>query len=304
MSLLERTRGWPPRLQRTFGRQVEIPSASEFGDWCRALVSVPERWGGAHRLLVAVAVATAAFALGVQGSRALGLDRNDSTDSAALTELARRVDDARTKASELPALRQAIAALPAPAARSNATWPAAWQSIATLATKSGMTLQSVEPREGVAGGPEAGHVVALEAQSDFASFAAFLSALSMLPMLVVPAELALEREAHGLRLRAALEIHDSLPGVPALRTGDAPSRFGDPFGGPPALAPGPASDLRLTGLMIEGARSLAVIEAGGEGAVYLPGQMLGNECLVRVGPASVTLAHETGTRVVTIGADS
>jgi len=254
---------------------------------------------------VAVVVASAGFALGVQGGRALGLDSNDAADRAELAELARRLDDARAKASALPALRQATEARSASAVREeDATRPTAWQPITALITRSGMTLRSVGPGERVTGGPEPGRVVRLEANANFASFAAFLSALSTLPMLIVPAELTLERDANGLRLRTALEIHDSLPGIPARAADDAPSAFGDPFGAPAALAPAPASELRLTGLMIEGARSLAVIEADGRGAVYLPGQRLGDERVMRIGAASVTLARETTTRVLTIGADS
>lgn len=303
MSRPERACTWFSRLRRTFARRIEMPRASELGEWCRALVSVPERWSGAHRLLAAVAIASAGFALGVQGSKALGLDPNDAS-GAALADLQRRVDDVRSKASALPALRQAVQALPAPVADSEATQPTAWQSIAAVATRSGMMLQSVEPGERTAASREAGHVVRIEAHSSFASFLAFLSALSRLPVLAVPAELKLERQAHGLVLQAVLEIHDSLPGVPVRPADGIRTAFGDPFVAPPAVGRGPASELRLAGLMIEGTRSLALIEADGEGAIYLPGQMLGNERLLRIGAASVTLARERGTRVLTIGADS
>jgi len=347
MSLFERMRTSPSGLLRTFGRPVGMPRPSELGEWCRTLVSMPERWGGSHRLLMAVAVASVAFALAVQGCRALRHDRSDTTDSAALAALAHRLDDARSKASALPELRQAVQGcralrhdrsdttdsaalaalahrlddarskasalpellqavqgLPAPAVPSDGMRPTAWQSIAALAERSGMTLQSVEPGERAAGGEQAGHVVRLAAKSSFASFVAFLSALSTLPVLVVPAELELEHGAQGLLLQAELEVHDSLPSVPASHAGEIGGPSGDPFRAPPAAVPSPASELRLTGLMIEGARSLALIEVEGQGAVYLPGQMLGNERLMRIGSASITLAHQTGTRVLAIGAGS
>jgi len=304
MSLFERMRTSPSELLRTFGRPVGMPRPSELGEWCRTLVSMPERWGGSHRLLMAVAVASVAFALAVQGCRALRHDRSDTTDSAALAALAHRLDDARSKASALPELRQAVQGLPAPAVPSDGMRPTAWQSIAALAERSGMTLQSVEPGERAAGGEQAGHVVRLAAKSSFASFVAFLSALSTLPVLVVPAELELEHGAQGLLLQAELEVHDSLPSVPASHAGEIGGPSGDPFRAPPAAVPSPASELRLTGLMIEGARSLALIEVEGQGAVYLPGQMLGNERLMRIGSASITLAHQTGTRVLAIGAGS
>ena len=304
MSLFERMRTSPSGLLRTFGRPVGMPRPSELGEWCRTLVSMPERWGGSHRLLMAVAVASVAFALAVQGCRALRHDRSDTTDSAALAALAHRLDDARSKASALPELRQAVQGLPAPAVPSDGMRPTAWQSIAALAERSGMTLQSVEPGERAAGGEQAGHVVRLAAKSSFASFVAFLSALSTLPVLVVPAELELEHGAQGLLLEAELEVHDSLPSVPASHAGEIGGPSGDPFRAPPAAVPSPASELRLTGLMIEGARSLALIEVEGQGAVYLPGQMLGNERLMRIGSASITLAHQTGTRVLAIGAGS
>jgi hypothetical protein len=304
MSLFERMRTSPSGLLRTFGRQVGMPRPSELGEWCRTLVSMPERWGGSHRLLMAVAVASVAFALAVQGCRALRHDRSDTTDSAALAALAHRLDDARSKASALPELRQAVQGLPAPAVPSDGMRPTAWQSVAALAERSGMTLQSVEPGERAAGGEQAGHVVRLAAKSSFASFVAFLSALSTLPVLVVPAELELEHGAQGLLLQAELEVHDSLPSVPASHAGEIGGPSGDPFRAPPAAVPSPASELRLTGLMIEGARSLALIEVEGQGAVYLPGQMLGNERLMRIGSASITLAHQTGTRVLAIGAGS
>lgn len=304
MSLFERMRTSPSGLLRTFGRPVGMPRPSELGEWCRTLVSMPERWGGSHRLLMAVAVASVAFALAVQGCRALRHDRSDTTDSAALAALAHRLDDARSKASALPELLQAVQGLPAPAVPSDGMRPTAWQSIAALAERSGMTLQSVEPGERAAGGEQAGHVVRLAAKSSFASFVAFLSALSTLPVLVVPAELELEHGAQGLLLQAELEVHDSLPSVPASHAGEIGGPSGDPFRAPPAAVPSPASELRLTGLMIEGARSLALIEVEGQGAVYLPGQMLGNERLMRIGSASITLAHQTGTRVLAIGAGS
>jgi len=304
MSLFERMRTSPSGLLRTFGRPVGMPRPSELGEWCRTLVSMPERWGGSHRLLMAVAVASVAFALAVQGCRALRHDRSDTTDSAALAALAHRLDDARSKASALPELLQAVQGLPAPAVPSDGMRPTAWQSIAALAERSGMTLQSVEPGERAAGGEQAGHVVRLAAKSSFASFVAFLSALSTLPVLVVPAELKLEHGAQGLLLQAELEVHDSLPSVPASHAGEIGGPSGDPFRAPPAAVPSPASELRLTGLMIEGARSLALIEVEGQGAVYLPGQMLGNERLMRIGSASITLAHQTGTRVLAIGAGS
>jgi hypothetical protein len=304
MSLRERTRTWPSGLLRTFGRPVEMPPPSELGEWCRTLVSTPERWGGAHRLLMAAAVASAAFALAVQGGKALRPDRRDATDSATLAALAHRLDDARSKASALPELRRAVQGLPGSAVPSDAMRPTAWQAIAALATRSGMTLQSVEPGDRAAGGEEAGHVIRFAAKSSFASFVAFLCALSTLPILVVPAELKLEHGAQGLLLQAVLEVHDSLPSIPAPRAGELGGPSGDPFGAPPAAVPSPASELRLTGLMIEGARSLALIEADGQGAVYLPGQMLGNERLMRIGSVSITLADETGTRVLAIGAGS
>ncbi|NRO96383.1 hypothetical protein GWC77_10610 [Paraburkholderia sp. NMBU_R16] len=304
MSPLQRTRIWPSGLLRTLGHPIEVPRPSELGEWCRTLVSMPERWGGAHRLLMAVAVASVAFALAAQGGRALRHDRSVAAASAALAALAHRLDDARSKAAALPELRRAVQGLPAPAVPSDEMRSTAWQSIAALATRSGMTLQSVEPGDRPPGGLEAGHVIRFAATSSFASFIAFLSALSTLPVLVVPAELKLEHGAQGLLLQASLEVHDSLPSVPARRAGEIGGPSGDPFGAPPAAVPSPASELRLTGLMIEGARSLALIEADGQGAVYVPGQMLGNERLMRIGAASITLAHRSGTRVLAIGAGS
>lgn len=307
MSLPDSARTWRSRLRCALGGRVPLPSASGFGEWCGGLVSVPEGWEATHRLLVAVAIASAAFALGTYGWQALGLGSED-THGVALAELQRRVDDARSKAGALPALRQAVQALHAPAAQADASSAQAWQSVAAVATRSGMDLQSVEPGEHKGTGFEAARVVRIKAKSSFASFRAFARELSMLPVLAVPAELKLEREANGLVLQAALELYDTLPGAPVPAAGstadDARAEFGDPFALAQTAVPGPASALRLAGLMIEGARSLALIETDGQGAIYLPGQMLGNERLVRIGPASVRLAHGTGTRVLMIGADS
>ena len=305
MSLVERARTCRSRLQGAFGRRVEMRGEFELGGWCLALISVPERWGGAHRLVAAVAIASGAFSLGMHGSKALGLASNASSD-AALAELQRRVDDARSKASALPELQRAIRAAQAPsssAARSGTTRPTHWQTIATLATGSGMTLQSIEPDERTAASRDAVHVVRIEARSSFASFLAFLSALSSLPVLTVPAELKLQREAQGLLLQAVLEVHDTLPGVPISAVA-GPHAFVDPFAAPSPAMSDPASELRLAGLMTGGARSLALIEADGQSSIYLPGQMLGRERVMRIGAASVTLADDTGTRVLTIGADS
>lgn len=302
MNLLERARTGLSRFQCAFGRRVETPGGAKLGEWCSALIAAPERWRGTHRLWVAAGIASAAFSLGMHGSTTLRLAPNAASD-AALAELQRRVDDARSKASALPELQQAVQAQRLASGYAESTRPAAWQSIATVAAGSGMTLQSVEPGEHTAARHDAVRLVRIEARSTFTSFLAFLSALSSLPMLAVPVELKLEREEQGLLLQAVLAVHDTLPGVP-LPPVDGPRAFGDPFVAPSTALLGPASELRLAGLMIEGARSLALIEADGQGAIYLPGQMLGRERVMRIGSASVTLAHETGTRVLTIGADS
>lgn len=294
---------------------VASARAGRLGGWLAVWFSAPHAWSGAHRLLSAAALSAVAFAVCTHGWRAAGLAGSGAGDSrVTLAELERRVADARSKVASLPALRRsvqsghALAASAASAASGpRATTAGHWQAISALAARSGMTLRSLEPGTQSGGGEEVSRPVRLAAQTTFAAFVSFLQGVATLPSLVVPTEIRLQPASDGLTLEATLDVFEALPAAPRAASNAPAERddgevwLGDPFDGTRLAARSGIPALDLVGLMLEETRGLALFDAGGQGEIYLPGQLIAGQRLLRVDAHGVTLASGGGTKVILLG---
>ncbi|CAN7182008.1 type 4a pilus biogenesis protein PilO [Trinickia sp. LjRoot230] len=291
---------------------VASERAGRLGGWFAVWFSAPHAWSGAHRLLSAVALSAVAFAVCTHGWRVAGLAGSGADDSrVTFAELERRVADARSKVASLPALRRSVQsehALAASAASgARATTAGHWQAISALAARSGMTLRSLEPGTQSGGGAEASRPVRLTAQTTFAAFVSFLQGVATLPSLVVPTEIRLQPAPDGLTLEATLDVFEALPAAPRATSNSPAERddgevwLGDPFDGTRLAARSGIPALDLVGLMLEETRGLALFDASGRGEIYLPGQLIAGQRLLRVDAHGVTLASGGGTKVILLG---
>lgn len=296
-------RGWPAG--------VASARAGRLGGWLAVWFSAPHAWRATHRLLSAVALAAVAFAVCTHGWRATGLAGSGADDSrVTLAELERRVADARSKVESLPALRRSVQsghALAVSAASDTRATAGHWQAVSGLAARSGMTLRSLEPGAQSGGGAEVSRPVRLTAQTTFAAFVSFLQGVASLPSLVVPAEIRLQPTPDGLTLEATLDVFEALPAAPRVASNSPAERddgeawFGDPFDGTRLAVRSGMSALDLVGLMLEETRGLALFDAGGRGEIYLPGQYVAGQRLLRVDAHGVTLSSGGGTKVILLG---
>jgi hypothetical protein len=276
-----------------------------FWRWLSGLTARPEHWCSSHRLLLGVVLAAVAFATGVHGWRAAGVGMPVEND-AELAHLQRRVDEARAALVKLPVLRSAAAKRGALADDANSSRAAQWQAISSLAARSGVALQSLEPGAGARSGDgvQAARHLRIVARASFAQWLAFLQGLPTLPSLVVPTALRVERADNALAIEATLRVYEALPagGHEARESAAAPDEtleLADPFGAVNAAPAATLAPMRLLGVIHGKAQGLAMFETETGLAVYESGQALGAERIVGIDAHGVTLASREGRRVLT-----
>ena len=229
----------------------------------------------------------------------------------------RHLADARSALAQLPALRREVAATP------GAQLPASWTSaddvriVSELATQNSVSLLSVEPGAATGSGAESMRPIQLTAHTDFVHLMAFLRGLSDLPVLIVPVDVAVKRDADSLAVRATLHVFSALRPVPSTATADAFADesldsdddeedivFFDPFSLPPMLASGEpqpdVSPLRLVGLLHDRTRGLALLDTPDGATTVVFGQQLGDERVTRLDALSITLVNGGATRTLAL----
>jgi hypothetical protein len=287
------------------GRFGQSRAGASLADWLAHVRVPPEAWGGRRRLTVAAVIAAAVFGLGVQGWRAADLGGVEA-GRAALDDAQRRVSDARASVSRLPAMR-AAAALESRAERVHG-WSSAdsWRAISDLAAQSGLNLRTLEPAETRGEGIETVRPMRLTAQAHFAELLDFLQGLSNLPMLAVPADLEVKRDADALAIGMALNVFDALPSKaaqPSADSGDDDDSdmwFADPFAVEHSATANDAGQLRLVGMLRQGKRGLALLETAQGVTAVAAGESVGDEKVTRIDARGVTLANRGGARLLTL----
>jgi hypothetical protein len=278
---------------------------SGLGAGFQALRLPLEAWGRARRLAVAAAIAAAIFGAGAYGWETADLGRVQFSQ-AALADTEHRLSAARAAIARLPALRAEIArAASAPDVRGGSP-TGSWHAIAALAGHSGLQLQAMEPAPARGEGFETVRPMRIAARADFAALRAFLHGLPSLPVLAVPTDLRVKREAGDLAFSTTLEVFDALPPahpLASLPAADSPSERGTPSFFDP-FSPGAAADatvrpaLHLVGVLSESGRRLALLVAEDGATAVETGQAIGREKVERIDDRRVTLAHGGITRVL------
>lgn len=272
-------------------------------------------WSRRRRWAVALLIAAVVFGLGTHGWVVADLGGVEAS-RAALEAATRHLTDAHRALTQLPALRRDVAAMP------GAQLPAPWTSaddvriVSELAAQNSVSLLSVEPGAASGSGAESMRPVQLTAHTDFVHLMAFLRGLSDLPVLIVPVDVTVKRDADSLAVKATLHVFSALRPLPSTANADAFADesldsddeenivFFDPFSLPQMLASGEqppdASQLRLVGLLHDRTRGLALLDTPDGATTVVSGQQLGTERVTRLDALSITLANGGVTRTLAL----
>jgi len=286
-----------------------------FSQWMKRVRLPLAAWSRRRRWAAAFLIAAVVFVLGAHGWVVADLGGVEA--SRAASEAAERhLGDARRALAQLPALRRDAAATP------GAQLPASWISaddvriVSELAAQNSVLLLSVEPGAASGSGAESMRPIQLTAHTDFVHLMALLRGLSDLPVLIVPVDVTVKRDADSLAVRATLHVYSALRPVPSTATADAFAAesldsddeedivFFDPFSLPQMLASGEplpdVSPLRLVGLLHDRTRGLALLDTPDGATTVVSGQQLGTERVTRLDALSITLVSGGATRTLAL----
>ncbi|MEZ0605930.1 hypothetical protein ACAX43_27800 [Paraburkholderia sp. IW21] len=286
-----------------------------FSQWLKRVRLPLDAWSRRRRWIVALLIAAVMFGLGAHGWVVADLSGVEASRTA-LGAATRHLADARRALAQLPALRRAAAATPA------APVPMSWTSaddvriVSELAAQNSVALLAIEPAAASGAGVESMRPIRITAHTDFVHLMAFLRGLSDLPVLIVPVDVTVKRDAASLAMSATLHVFSTLRPVPSTASADAFADesldsdaeedivFFDPFSLPQMLAFGEqqsdASQLRLVGLLHDRTRGLALLDTPDGATTVAPGQRLGTERVTRLDALGITLAKGGATRTLAL----
>ncbi|OAJ59595.1 hypothetical protein A6V36_26730 [Paraburkholderia ginsengiterrae] len=282
-------------------------------DWMKRARLPLEAWSRRRRWVAASLIAACVFMLGAHGWNVADLSGVEAS-SAALEAGSQRLANARRALTQLPALRREAAT--APPAR-----PESWSSaddvriVSELAAQNSVALQALEPGAASGVGAESVRPLQLTAHTDFAHLMAFLRGLQDQPVLIVPVDVTVKRDAASLLVHARLDVFSTLR--PASTTASADTFaddsldsddeeemvFFDPFSLPQMQATGElpeVSQLRLVGLLHDRTRGLALLDTADGTTAVESGQQIGAERVARLDASGITLANGNVTRVLAL----
>lgn len=291
----------------TLGRFGAHRKKGQLGPQLIERLRVPlEAWSARRRVLVAVSIAVAVFALGANAWTTADISGVQAS-TAALASAQRKLHDAQAAVAQLPALRRA-----APVVHVPVDWTSAddVRVVSQLAARHEVSLLKIEPGAVTGTHLDAMRPLHLTAQGDFDHLMDWLEGLASLPVLVVPDELTLKRQGGGLSIDATLRSYGAIHPVPGAARSDArddPDAFDpdeeivfyDPFQLETSTA-GPvraqaAEPMRLVGLLADRLRALALVETGDATTTLEPGQQWGSERVAQVDANALKLVRRDGS---------
>jgi hypothetical protein len=265
--------------------------------------------------VVALLIAALVFGLGAHGWVVADLGGVEASRTA-LEASSLHLANARRALAQLPALRRDAAATPV--AASTTSTSASWSSaddvriVSELAAQNNVALLAVEPGAVSGAGVESMRPLQLTARTDFVHLMAFLRGLSDLPVLIVPVDVTVKRDAAALSVSATLQVFDALRPAPSTTSADAFADdsldsddedivFFDPFSQPQMQAAADLPDvsqLRLVGLLSDRTRGLALLDTPDGVATVEPGERIGAERVTKLDASGITLAKDGATRML------
>ncbi|MFM0225955.1 hypothetical protein [Paraburkholderia dipogonis] len=284
--------------------------------WIKRVRLPLDAWSRRRRWVVALLIAALVFGLGAHGWVVTDFGGVEAS-RAALEASSLRLANARRALAQLPALRRDAAAVPvaASATRSSASWSSAdvVRIVSELAAQNSVALLAVEPGALSGTGVESMRPLRLTARTDFVHLMAFLRGLSDLPVLIVPVDVTVKRDAAALSMSATLHVFDALRPAPSTASADAFADdsldsdddedivFFDPFSQPRMQAAGDLPDLsqlRLVGLLSDRTRGLALLDTPEGVATVESGERIGAERVTKLDASGITLAKGGATRTL------
>lgn len=284
--------------------------------WIKRVRLPLDAWSPRRRWVVALLIAALVFGLGAHGWVVADLGGVEAS-RAALEASGLRLANARRALAQLPALRRDAAAAPVAASttRSSASWSSAddVRIVSELAAQNNVALLAVEPGAVSGAGVESMRPLQLTARTDFVHLMAFLRGLSDLPVLIVPVDVTVRRDAAALSVSATLHVFDALRPAPSTTPADAFADdtldsdddedivFFDPFSQPQMQAAGDLPDvsqLRLVGLLSDRTRGLALLDTPDGVATVESGERIGAERVTKLDASGITLAKDGVTRTL------
>ncbi|HEX7936162.1 MAG TPA: hypothetical protein VF573_24255 [Paraburkholderia sp.] len=302
-------------MNMTFAGFCGMESARlSLSHWLKRLRAPLHTWSARRRWTVALLIALVVFGLGAHGWIVADLGRLDASRTA-LQASADHLADAKRALAQLPLLRREGAA--AEASRSSSPTPTSWTSaddvrvVSELAAQNDVVLLAVEPGVATGAGAQSERPLRLSARTDFVHLMSLLRGLSDLPVLMIPVDVAIKREATSLAVSATLRVHSGLRPPPSTLAAqeladanlDSDNEedvvFFDPFSAAQMQAasgePG-LSSLRLVGLLHDHARGLALFDTPDGATIVESGQQIGDERVTRFDTFGITLANGDATR--------
>jgi hypothetical protein len=292
-------------LAQHAGRPNNAPGAF---NWISHLRVPLAEWSPRRRLLCAVAIAAAVFAVGVNAWNSADLGGLEAS-RAALEDTQHRLERTNRMLAQLPALRRGAAA-PLTSLTSGG-WSSAddLRVVSLLAARSGVALLTLTPGAASGTGRDAMRALHFTAQTDFLHLMVLLRGLPDLPVLVVPEEVTAKRSGSTLVVSATLHVFDALAPVSTspelyvdddLDADDEDVMFYDPFSPQPKAGDvsGEEALLRLVGVLRDRARDLALLETADGAMTVERGQRLGDDRVTGMDTFSITLTNPVGTRTL------
>lgn len=290
------------------------PSVSH---WMKRARLPLEAWSRRRRRVAAWLIAAFVFTLGAHGWNVADLGGIEASQ-AALEAGTQRLVNAKRALAQLPALRREAAMAPTTRAES---WSSAddVRIVSELAAQNSVALLALEPGAASGVGTDSMRPLQFTAHTDFAHLMAFLRGLQDLPVLIVPVDVMVKRDAASLLVHATLRVFGALRPAPTSAVADAFADdsldsedeeelvFFDPFSLPQMQATGElpdAAQLRLVGLLHDRTHGLALLDTPGGIATVESGQQIGAERVTKLDASGITLGKGSATRVLALTEDS
>ncbi|WP_168795420.1 hypothetical protein [Paraburkholderia aromaticivorans] len=286
--------------------------------WMKRVRLPLDAWSLRRRWAVALLIAIVVFGLGAHGWVVADLGGVEAS-RAALEASRLRLANARHALAQLPALRREAAAMSVAAstARSSGPWSSAddVRIVSELAAQNSVALLAVEPGAVSGAGVESMRPLQLTARTDFVHLMAFLRGLSDLPVLIVPVDVTVKRDAAALSVSVALHVFDALRPASSANSveafdddsldsdDDEEVVFFDPFAQLQMQAAGELPDvspLRLVGLLSDRTRGLAVFDTPDGVTTVEAGERIGAERVTKLDASGITLAKDGATRTLAL----
>ena len=261
-----------------------------------------------RRRRAAVAAALGLLAAMLVGGACVMLDLGGGLAAqAALAETEVRLVGARQTLARLPALQRDAQDWPQRVRAGSAAGDI--RSVSQLAAQAGLVLIALEPAPSGGTRAQAFRTTKLVALGSFGQLRAFLEGLAALPELAVPTELTVRRSGGGLAISAMLQVFDGLPAVAFTRNDEDGGALADPFATQFAGVQGAAgmqggAAMRLTGMLVERGRAVALVETAEGTLAVQTGTTLAGAHVSSVDPARVVLLLDGATHTLSWAEDA